>query len=72
MRYFSDPVFTLLMALHSLANQEVLRWQLEMQEKIGNDKITHETIKDYLWDTLKGGRVVPGSVHLVCHWMLLS
>lgn len=51
------------MGSHSLANQEVLRWQLEMQEKIGNDKITHETIKDYLWETLKGGRVVPGSAH---------
>lgn len=54
-----------LTASPSLANQEVLRWQLEMQEKIGNDKITHETIKGYLWDTLKGGRVVPGLVYLV-------
>lgn len=34
-----------------------------MQERIGNDKITHETIKDYLWETLKNGRVVPGSVY---------
>ena len=57
----------MLMVLHSLANQEVLRWQLEMQERIGNDKITHETIKEYLWETLKGGRVVPGSVNLVCY-----
>ena len=56
-----------LMVLHSLANQEVLRWQLEMQEKIGSDKITHETIKEYLWETLKGGRVVPGSVNFVCY-----
>lgn len=55
----------------SLANQEVLRWQLEMQEKIGNDKITHETIKDYLWETLKGGRVVPGSVYIDYHRMSL-
>ena len=63
MRYFNDPVFVVLTVSRSLANQEVLRWQLEMQEKIGNDKITHETIKDYLWDTLKGGRVVPGLVY---------
>ena len=43
----------------SLANQEVLRWQMAMQKEIGND-ITHEKIKEYLWKTLKGGQVVPG------------
>jgi len=42
-----------------------------MQEKIGNDKITHETIKEYLWETLKGGRVVPGSVHSFCYQIAL-
>ena len=63
---FDNEVFVRLMISCRLANQEVLRWQLEMQEKIGNDKITHETIKDYLWETLKGGRVVPGSVYFVC------
>jgi citrate synthase len=56
-----------LMTPLSLANQEVLRWQLEMQEKIGSDKITHDTIKDYLWETLKGGRVVPGSAYFGYH-----
>ena len=61
MRFFTvSRIFVGLTKPCSLANQEVLRWQLEMQEKIGNDKITHETIKDYLWETLKGGRVVPG------------
>jgi len=63
---FNDPLSSVLMTAYSLANQEVLRWQLEMQEKIGDDKITHETIKDYLWETLKGGRVVPGSVLFAC------
>jgi citrate synthase len=43
----------------SLANQEVLRWQMAMQKEIGND-ITHEKIKEYIWKTLKGGQVVPG------------
>ena len=62
MRSFNDRVSAVLTGFRSLANQEVLRWQLEMQQKIGNDKITHGTIKDYLWETLKGGRVVPGSV----------
>jgi len=60
---YSAALFALAGPLHGLANQEVLRWQLEMQEKIGDDKITHETIKDYLWETLKGGRVVPGYGH---------
>ena len=69
---FIDPASVVLMGPHSLANQEVLRWQLEMQEKIGNDKITHETIKDYLWETLKSGRVVPGSVHFACLDILLD
>lgn len=45
----------------SLANQEVLRWQLAMQKEIGNE-VTHDQIKEYLWKTLKGGQVVPGYV----------
>lgn len=47
--------------IHSLANQEVLRWQLAMQTQLG-DNITHQDIKDYLWKTLKSGQVVPGLV----------
>jgi len=50
------------MSISSLANQEVLRWQLAMQKEIG-DNITHENIKDYLWKTLKSGQVVPGYGH---------
>lgn len=47
--------------IHRLANQEVLRWQLAMQNEIGND-VSHEDIKQYLWKTLKAGQVVPGHV----------
>jgi hypothetical protein len=47
--------------IYSLANQEVLRWQLAMQKELG-DNITHQNIKDYLWKTLKSGQVVPGLV----------
>ena len=47
--------------IHSLANQEALRWQLAMQNELG-DNITHKDIKDYLWKTLKSGQVVPGLV----------
>jgi hypothetical protein len=50
--------------IHSLANQEVLRWQLAMQKELGDD-ITHQNIKDYLWKTLKSGQVVPGLVAYV-------
>ena len=48
--------------LHGLAAQEVLRWILSMQEKIGT-KFTDDDVRTYLWDTLKSGRVVPGYGH---------
>lgn len=53
---------------HSLANQEVLRWQLAMQNELG-DNITHQNIKDYLWKTLKSGQVVPGLVTDLSCWL---
>ncbi|KAF2434886.1 citrate synthase-like protein [Tothia fuscella] len=50
--------------LHGLAAQEVLRWILQMQESIGT-KYSDKDVKDYLWNTLKSGRVVPGYGHAV-------
>jgi citrate synthase len=50
--------------LHGLAAQEVLRWILQMQDSIGT-KYTDKDVKDYLWTTLKSGRVVPGYGHAV-------
>ena len=50
--------------LHGLAAQEVLRWILQMREHIG-DNWSEGDIKDYLWSTLKTGRVVPGYGHAV-------
>ncbi|KAF1810046.1 mitochondrial citrate synthase-like protein precursor [Eremomyces bilateralis CBS 781.70] len=50
--------------LHGLANQEVLGWLTQMKEAIGND-LSDASIKDYLWSTLKAGRVVPGYGHAV-------
>lgn len=47
---------------HGLAAQEVLRWILAMQDKIGT-KFTDEDVRTYPWDTLKTGRVVPGYGH---------
>lgn len=50
--------------LHGLAAQEVLRWILQMQEHIGTN-FTEQDVKDYLWSTLKSGRVIPGYGHAV-------
>lgn len=55
------PLTGLEPCIDSLANQEVLRWQLSMLNELG-DNITHEDIKEYLWKTLKSGQVVPGLV----------
>lgn len=50
--------------LHGLAAQEVLRWILQMQEHVG-EKFSEQDVKDYLWTTLKSGRVIPGYGHAV-------
>ncbi|KAG5653981.1 hypothetical protein H0H81_008849 [Sphagnurus paluster] len=59
---YSAALFALAGPLHGLANQEVLRWQLAMQQEIGSD-VSEENIKSYLWKTLKSGQVVPGYGH---------
>jgi citrate synthase len=33
---------------------------MAMRAELGEDNITHDAIRDYLWRTLKGGQVVPG------------
>ncbi|EMC94583.1 hypothetical protein BAUCODRAFT_124199 [Baudoinia panamericana UAMH 10762] len=50
--------------LHGLAAQEVLRWILQMQETVGT-QFSDQDVKDYLWSTLKSGRVIPGYGHAV-------
>ena len=50
--------------LHGLAAQEVLRWILQMKDAIGTN-YTDKDVKEYLWTTLKSGRVVPGYGHAV-------
>lgn len=51
--------------LHGLANQEVIKWIFEMQEKLGTDLPTHEQIEKYVRETLADGKVVPGYGHAV-------
>ena len=51
--------------LHGLANQEVLRWTQQVYEQKGGKVPTEEEMKQFVWDTLKGGQVVPGFGHAV-------
>ncbi len=51
--------------LHGLANQEVIRWILEMKKKLGKGKLTKEEIEKYIRQTLSEGKVVPGYGHAV-------
>jgi citrate synthase len=51
--------------LHGLANQEVLRWMMNFQKKLGGVEPTAELVEKALWDTLNAGQVVPGYGHAV-------
>ncbi|KAI8873377.1 citrate synthase [Ramicandelaber brevisporus] len=51
--------------LHGLANQEVLRWIMNMRNELGSAEVSDETIREFLWKTLKSGQVVPGYGHAV-------
>eukprot|EP00887_Chlorella_sp_A99_P005898 scaffold1.g5898.t1 len=50
--------------LHGLANQEVLRWLNDVRLILG-DEPTKDQLTDFVWATLKGGKVVPGFGHAV-------
>ena len=50
--------------LHGLANQECLKWILELNKKF-RGKPTKEDIRKYAWDTLNSGKVIPGYGHAV-------
>ncbi|XP_073954603.1 probable citrate synthase 2, mitochondrial isoform X1 [Choristoneura fumiferana] len=50
--------------LHARANQEVVIWLGQLREQIG-DNYTEEQLKDFIWKTLKSGKVVPGYGHAV-------
>ncbi|KAI0563192.1 citrate synthase (mitochondrial) [Gracilaria domingensis] len=51
--------------LHGLANQEVLRWIVGIQEKLGGKEPTHENLAELCWETLNSGKVIPGYGHAV-------
>jgi citrate synthase len=51
--------------LHGLANQEVLKWLLDVMDKMGNTLPTEDEMKQFVWDTLNEGHVIPGFGHAV-------
>lgn len=51
--------------LHGLANQEVIKWIYEMQDKLDTDLPAREEIAQYVRDTITSGKVVPGYGHAV-------
>ncbi len=51
--------------LHGLANQEVLRWIQGVMDQKGGKIPTEEEMKQFVWDTLNSGQVVPGFGHAV-------
>ncbi len=50
--------------LHGLANQECLKWVLELIDKFKGVP-SAEQIEKYTWDTLNAGKVIPGYGHAV-------
>ncbi len=50
--------------LHGLANQECLNWILDLKKQFKGVP-TKEQLTQYAWDTLNGGKVIPGYGHAV-------
>ncbi|CAI7992294.1 Citrate synthase, mitochondrial [Geodia barretti] len=50
--------------LHGLANQEVLVWLKKLQQDVGSE-VTNDKLKEFIWNTLNNGQVVPGYGHAV-------
>jgi citrate synthase len=50
--------------LHGLANQEALRWLLGIYEEFDGVP-SREQLRQFAWDTLKRGQVIPGYGHAV-------
>lgn len=59
---FSAAMNGLAGPLHGLANQEALRWLMEVLEKY-NGVPSREELEAFAWDTLNSGQVIPGYGH---------
>ena len=51
--------------LHGLANQEVLRWLQELDNKMNGQMPSEDELRQFVWDTLNSGQVIPGFGHAV-------
>ena len=53
--------------LHGLANQEVLRWIMDIKAHFDEKglEVNHDTIREFAWETLNSGKVIPGYGHAV-------
>lgn len=62
---FAGGMCSLAGPLHGLANQEVIKWIMEMTKELKTTKPTKEQIQKYINDTLAKGKVIPGYGHAV-------
>lgn len=62
---FSAAMNGLAGPLHGLANQEVIRWVLDLQADLGGGKPSKAQIEEYINKTIAEGKVVPGYGHAV-------
>ncbi len=51
--------------LHGLANQECLRWLLDVRDKCAECGLDKDVLEQFAWDTLNSGQVIPGYGHAV-------
>ena len=51
--------------LHGLANQTVLQWILDLVEKMEGKVPSKAEMKQFVWDILNSGQVIPGYGHAV-------
>jgi citrate synthase len=59
---FSASIAALAGPLHGLANQESMSWLLDVHKKFGGVP-TRDDLYKFAWDTLNGGKVIPGYGH---------
>jgi citrate synthase len=61
---FSAGLNSLAGPLHGLANQEALSWLMDVHKRFSGVP-TKEQLRQYAWDTLNAGQVIPGYGHAV-------
>jgi len=61
---FSAGINSLAGPLHGLANQESLGWLLHIHDQFGGVP-SREQLRQFAWDTLNAGQVIPGYGHAV-------